>query len=141
MNTILFLFIFPISVIIFSVALQKLLKKPFLVAAIIFAIFLIITFTIYGSSFLIYAFIYGLISLITADITCVLEQVSNKTIQINVIENEENNTCNRCAMCKNRNCEETRDDYNYNEYNLENNSDACKICCCQKQYRRCLRGK
>ena len=66
MDIILFLFIFPIATIIFAIALQKILCNPYLVSAIVLAIFLIVTFTAYGVTFLIAAFIYGIIALITA---------------------------------------------------------------------------
>ncbi len=72
MNTLLIFFALPIAVIIISIALQKILKCPVLVAAIIFAIFLIVTFVINNLNFLIAAIIYALISLITAYITCIV---------------------------------------------------------------------
>ena len=86
MNLILFIFIFPIAVIIFSIALQKILKNPFLVSAIILAVFLIITFTVYGVGFLIAAFIYAIIALITAYIVSIFCRISNRTIEINFID-------------------------------------------------------
>ena len=52
MNTLLIFFALPTSVIIISIALQKIFKCPFLVAAIIFAIFLIVTFVVGNLTFL-----------------------------------------------------------------------------------------
>ena len=122
MDIILFFFIFPIATIIFSIALQKILNNPFLVSAIILAVFLIVTFTVYGVTFLIAAFIYALIALITAYIVRLFCKIENRTIQINLINNDGNN-CNRCNR------------------NSDPNTEACRICNCQRQFRRCLRGR
>ena len=53
MNTLLIFFALPIAVIIISIALQKIFKCPFLVAAIIFAAFLIVTFVIGNLTYLV----------------------------------------------------------------------------------------
>ena len=100
MNLILFLFIFPIAVIIFSIALQKILKNPFLVSAIILAVFLIITFTVYGVGFLIAAFIYAIIALITAYIVSIFCRISNRTIEINFID-DNGRCCGNNSSCHN----------------------------------------
>ena len=70
MNVLLIFFAFPIATIIISIALQKILKCPPLVAAIIFSIFLIVTFIINNINFLIATIIYTIISFITAVIVC-----------------------------------------------------------------------
>lgn len=75
-------FVFPIAIIIFSIALQKILKNPILVASVIFAAFLIVAFTAFDETFLIAVLIYTIISLITAFLTCIF--CNNK---------EENNVC------------------------------------------------
>lgn len=152
MNLILFLFIFPIATIIFSIALQKILKNPLLVSAIILAIFLIVTFTVYGVNFLIAAFIYAIISLITAYIVSLFCKIENRTIQINLINNNDNDNNNCC--CQN-NTTANNDLALANAINNVNNSnccnlgcnrsgdpntEACRICNCQRQFRRCLRG-
>ena len=51
MNVLLIFFALPIATIIISIALQKILKCPPLVASIIFAIFLIVTFIINNINF------------------------------------------------------------------------------------------
>ena len=121
MNLILFLFIFPIATIIFSIALQKILKSPFLVSAITLAIFLIVTFTVYGVNFLIAAFIYALISLITAYVVRFFCKIENRTIQINIINNDNENNWRNC------------------DNNQNPNTRECRICNCQRQFRNCLR--
>ena len=57
MNTLLIFFALPIAVIIISIALQRILKCPALVAAIIFAIFLIVTFVVNNLELLIAAIV------------------------------------------------------------------------------------
>lgn len=75
MNILLIFFALPIAVIIISIALQKILKCPILVAAIIFAIFLIVTFIVNNLNLLIAAIAYAIISFITAYITCIIGRI------------------------------------------------------------------
>ncbi len=72
MNLLLIFFALPVAVIIISIALQKILKCPVLVAAIIFAIFLIVTFVVNNLNFLIAAIAYAILSFITAYLTCII---------------------------------------------------------------------
>ena len=98
MNTILLIFFaIPLAVIIFSIALQKLLKCPPLVAGIIFAIGVIITFIIGNLIVLAATLVYTLISYITALITCLICRFFNN-------DNNNDNCCrrNRCD-CHSRN--------------------------------------
>ena len=100
MNTLLLIFFaLPIAVIVISIALQKILKCPVLVAAIIFSIFLIVTFIISNLTFLVVAIIYAIISFITAWIQCVI---------CRFIKDREDNIscfCRRCGRRENnRNC-------------------------------------
>ena len=88
MNIILLIFFaIPIAVIIISIALQKVLKCPFLVAAVIFAIFLIVTFVISNINFLVATIIYTIISYIVAVLTCLISRFLN-------------NNCNSCNRCR-----------------------------------------
>ncbi len=68
MNTLLIFFALPIAVIIVSIALQKIFKCPFLVAAVIFAIFLVVTFAIGDLILLVATIVYTIIAFITAAI-------------------------------------------------------------------------
>ena len=72
MNILLIFFALPIATIIISIALQKILKCPVLVAAVIFAIFLIVTFIINNLTFLVAAIVYAIISFITAILTYII---------------------------------------------------------------------
>lgn len=68
MNTLLF-FALPVATIILAIVLQKILKCPILVAATFFAIYLIVTFAVFDSSFLIFAIVYTILAYITAALT------------------------------------------------------------------------
>ena len=46
MNLLLIFFALPLATIVFSIALQKIIDNPILVASIIFSIFLIVTFVV-----------------------------------------------------------------------------------------------
>ncbi len=65
MNTLLF-FVLPIVTIILAIVLQRLLRCPILVAATFFAVYLILAFTVFDTSFLIFAIIYTILAFITA---------------------------------------------------------------------------
>lgn len=66
MNTLLIFFALPIAVIIVSAILEKILKCPIAVAALIFAIFLVVTFAAFDENFLIATLVYTIIAFITA---------------------------------------------------------------------------
>jgi hypothetical protein len=78
MNTLLIFFALPIATIVISIALQKILKCPSLVSAIVFAIFLIVTFVINNLEFLIATIVYTIISFITASLFCFIQRLFNK---------------------------------------------------------------
>lgn len=58
------LVIFPVSIFIISILLQIITKKKLVVTSFIFGGFLVATFTIFNSSFLIWCFVYTVISYI-----------------------------------------------------------------------------
>ena len=72
MNTLLIFFALPIATIILAIVLQKILKCPLLVAATFFAIYLIVTFAVFGASFLVFAIVYTILAYITAVITKII---------------------------------------------------------------------
>ena len=101
MNILLIFFALPIATIIISIALQKILKCPILVAAIIFAIFLVVTFIVGNLNFLVAAIIYAIISFITAVLTYIICRILNTY--------RDNNCCRDRDNC-NCNCNNTRND-------------------------------
>ena len=59
MNLLLYLVVIPIAVIIFSIPLQKILKCPWLVALVFFAVFLLVAFLISNLNLIVYGIIYA----------------------------------------------------------------------------------
>ena len=99
MNTLLIFFAFPIAVIIISAILQKLLRNPIAVAALIFAIFLIVTFAAFDETFLIATLVYTLIALITALIVKFICESNLNTVS-NILNNNGNNNSNSCGCSR-----------------------------------------
>ena len=83
MNTLLIFFAFPIAVIIFSIVLQKLLHNPFAVAALIFAVFIVVTFAAFDETFLIATLAYTILAFAAA-------------LLVDRLWNKNNNSCNFC---------------------------------------------
>ena len=79
MNVLLF-FVFPLATIIYSIVLQKLIKSPILVSLTIFATFLIVTFTAYDESFLIYTILYTALSYLVSIFTKLLRRLLMKLL-------------------------------------------------------------
>lgn len=75
MDNILLFFALPVATIILSIVLQKILKCPILVAATFFAIYLIVTYAVFGSDFLIFAIAYSILSYIIAVIVNIIKRL------------------------------------------------------------------
>ncbi len=111
MNTLLIFFAFPVATIILSVVLQKLIKSPILVAAIFFAIYLVIAFAFFDATFLVAAIIYTLLAYLTALIVKLLchicrflnneQEATATTITVNTTQ-PVNNNVNGCNCCRRR---------------------------------------
>ena len=121
MNNLLIFFAFPIAVIIVSIILQKLLYNPGLVAALVFAVFLIITFTASDETFLIATLAYTVLAFVTAVITRIFCNCNNgeesdicNLLSSNAINQDESqNNCQRTASINNQ---ADRCGYTYNRY-------------------------
>lgn len=103
MNNLLLFFALPVATILLSIVLQKILNCPILVAITAFAIYLIVTFSAFNETFLIYAIIYTIIAYITAAVTRFIMRIiecqnndSNICDDIN-INSDTSNICN-CLM-------------------------------------------
>lgn len=118
MNNLLIFFVLPIATIILAIVLQRILRCPILVAATAFAIYLIVTYTVFDSSFLIFAFIYTILAFLAAYIT---RLICNCRI-FNC-----NNICNGCGRAFNQNnesniyCSNNSTVGNNNDYNFYDN--------------------
>ena len=87
MNLLLIFFALPLATIVFSIALQRILDNPILVASIIFSIFLIVTFVVGDLNLLIATIIYTIFSFLTAIIVKYIDENNNEN-------NENNGNCN-----------------------------------------------
>ena len=88
MNILLIFFAIPIAVIIVSAILQKLLNSPVAVAALIFAIFVVVTFAAFDATFLIATLAYTILAFITALFVKFICRINN-----NDNDDDENNGC------------------------------------------------
>jgi len=109
---ILFFIVLPLATILISIVLQRLLKSPILVALLVFAVFLILAFTVFTTDFLINAIIYAIIAFITAlifKLICCLKRRFNF---------EDCNFCNICGDFNNNG--ENNDDLRQEVISLRN---------------------
>lgn len=107
MNTLLLFFALPVATIILAVILERLLRCPIAVAAIFFAIYLIVTFAAFDETFLIFAIVYTILAYIAAVITCLTRRlnigrclccssqspIANDDVSDETDENDDNNDC------------------------------------------------
>ena len=66
MNILLLFFALPVAIIILAIVLEKILRCPILTAATFFAIFLIIAFSVFDATFLVFVIAYTILAFITA---------------------------------------------------------------------------
>lgn len=96
MNNLLIFFAIPFAVIIFSIALQKILRCPFLVAGIILAVLLVITFAVGGdTTLLVLSIVYTILSFLVAFLTMMVSRILNNNSNSNggnILNNNSNNT-------------------------------------------------
>lgn len=124
MNDLLIFFALPIAVVVISIALQKLLRCPWLVAAIIFSIFLNLAVSMNNLNLIFVAIAYTIISYITAIITCLIHRYLRRCEENNNLigENESKNLIvtgnsemleNNGEINDNNNCYNCNNGYNY----------------------------
>lgn len=107
---ILFFLVFPISTIIIAIVLQKLIKCPLLVAAFVFAIFLIVAYTAYDTSFLINTIVYTILAYIAAFlgklICCLIRQLAENQAESDSNNDNDNTTddTNSCSKILGNSC-------------------------------------
>ncbi len=91
MNALLIFFALPISVVIFSIILQKIFKCPIIVASITFAIFLIVSVVIGTFEAVVAAIAYTLLSLLTAYIVMIISRLDENEEVTTIINTQEAN--------------------------------------------------
>ncbi len=139
MDTLLIFFALPIAVIIISAILQKLLKSPIAVAALIFAIFLVVTFSIGNTTLLIATLAYTILAFITAVIVKFICEFNNGFINSNNIFSASNNISTNTISTNSINTNTIRsntintNDINTNSINtVPNNSNNSCSCRCNR---------
>lgn len=85
MDILLIFFAIPFVVIVISIALQKILKCPILVAAIIFSIALLIAIILSSTTLIIASIFYGILSFIVAFIVCIICKIFSNNKYSNTI--------------------------------------------------------
>lgn len=117
MNNLLLFFALPVATILLSIVLQKILNCPILVAIIAFAIYLIVTFSAFNETFLIYAIVYTIIAYITAAVTRFIMRIIE-------CQNNQNNQSNDSNICDEINI--NSDTSNICNCLMENNTSGCR---------------
>jgi len=129
MDTILIFVVLPLATIIFSIALQRLLKCPILVAAVVFAIFLILTYTVFGTDFLIFAILFALLAFITAFLTCLICKIIRRlqSLEDREADCDDNSNGFECSCSNNNGRSKQRSGRNNREGNCNNSGDDEKL--------------
>ena len=144
---ILFFIVLPLATILISIVLQKLLRSPILVALLVFAIYLILAFTVFTTDFLINAIIYTILAFLTAVVVriicCLIKRLNcedNNGICVNC-NNEDNDLQEDIAGLENsiRGLERSIDSLEDNIRNLTDilsNLSNNNNCGCNRSLRR-----
>lgn len=154
MNILLIFFALPLATIILAVVLQKLIRCPILVAAIFFAIYLIVAFAVFDATFLVAAIVYTVLAYVTASIVriiccfirncnwdcgdnnciCSRSATTNNTVALNdtneiaSLSNENGYTCNAFDNGYNRGYNNGYDNGYNNAFDFwDNNGNGCNI--------------
>ncbi len=91
MNTLLIFFAFPVAVIILAAVLQTVLRSPVSVAAVFFAVFLVITFAFFDANFLIATIVYTILAFLSAALVKLIERLIRKQCNNLATEADEEN--------------------------------------------------
>lgn len=130
MNTLLLFFALPIATIILAIVLEKILRNPILTALTFFAIYLIVAFSAFDETFLVYVIIYTLLAFIAAYIAelfyrkfrCMCNNTNNLGTNNN---NNGNNSCNNNSNNNNCNCQRETVTANLTNNTTGNRSTWC----------------
>ena len=103
-TNLLIFFSIPLAIIVISIALQKILRNPFLVAAIVFSIALVIVLAFFDPIYLIAVVAYTVLAFLTALLTCMLCGVLRNSHVCNCIGCGGNNSNNENNNDEENNC-------------------------------------
>lgn len=121
MNTLLIFFALPIATIILAIVLEKLLRCPILTAATFFAIYLIVAFSVFDATALVFVIIYTILAYITALIAEFLFSRCKKNCMNNCCRENANNTALSNEDAQNIACRVVRI--------LNNSNNNCNCAC------------
>lgn len=112
MNNLLLFFAFPIATIILSIVVQKLLRNTILTTLTFFAIYLVLTFSMFDINFLIFAIAYTILACVSALVT---EFIIKKIGEVNtdILTDDVSENCLRQNYIENDKCLRKINSYNY----------------------------
>ena len=112
MNNLLLFFAFPIATIILSIVVQKLLRNTILTTLTFFAIYLVLTFSMFDINFLIFAIAYTILACVSALVT---EFILKKVGEVNtdILTDDVSENCLRQNYIENDKCLRKINSYNY----------------------------
>lgn len=132
MNILLFFFSIPIAIIIISIALERVLDCPVLVAAITFAVLLVIATVLESTTFLIAVIIYTIISFLAAWIS---KYICKYIRNLRVCCSNNLNNCNNNVLTVNGrvNIAHETNNNNNNNNNCNNNNSGTFYGCYRRR--------
>ena len=133
MNMVLLFLAVAVAVIIFSIALQIIFKNPFLVAAIIFSVFLIVAAVTGNVAWLIATIAFTILAFLTAIITCLLCKLCNR---LSDTEGVSDNNCGMCCCNNNNNNENETANAGITQDDIQDLTRALNNftnCCCRRR--------
>ncbi len=129
MNTLLLFFALPVATILLAIVVEKILRNPFLTAITFFAIYLIVAFAAFDTTFLIYAIVYTILAFITAIIAEFFFQRCRQ---------QNNNCCKLLCECRQSNNTTTLSDQDITrianrlaDVQNSNSNNSCNCNCCR----------
>ena len=115
MDNLLIYFALPIATIILAIVLQRLIRNPLAVAAVFFAIYLVVTFAAFDINFLVLAILYTILAYIVALLTKVICELINEHHNCNNHHNDTDTVLNVSTI--------NTDVLNANTMNEDSNND------------------
>ena len=99
MNFLLFFFALPIATILLSIVGEKILRSPILVAITTFAIYVIVSFAIFSSAFLVATIVYTIVSYLSAYIAEIFFTKNHNIEETSCSSTQQanSNSCNHCC--------------------------------------------
>ena len=146
MNTLLIYFALPVATIVLAFVLEKILRCPFLTAATFFAIYLIVAFAAFDTTFLVWVIVYTILAFIAAALAEIFYKKGgcgcyktdntnsdrpNLTARITGLSTVPNSTNNNNGNCS---CNNVNTTPNVASVNVRDNTNGNQSCwCCYRR--------